>query len=265
MLSVSKVIVVLLLSALGAISSICAGAAVVYYKTQHLIDARDWIDHTETVLAALQSQNTRLERIDNNLQLYKVTGDESYLRSAHTAVAALEVGLLRLRELVKDNPSQAHHVEEQEQAIEVLSRSIDTAAAMRKMPEQAQRACQGIVSVMLEEERQLERQRTAESHVSLSQSLFSGIGYLVFSILVICVLFGFLLRDAVQRRDTRRSFHWQTWSWPRRLRSRRRVRERLHCWSMRETNYSCASRFGRLISRLCVTLKRCFREREERR
>ena len=113
-LSIRKVILLLICSALIAIASICAGAAVVYLKTQHFMEARDWVDHTQAVLTALQSQNQRLERIDSSMQLYRATHDELHIRTAHTAVAGLEVGVLRLRDLVKDNASQTRHIEEME-------------------------------------------------------------------------------------------------------------------------------------------------------
>ena len=198
-LSIRKVFLLLVFSGLAAIGAIGAGAVAVYLKTQHLMESRDWVDHSQAVLSTLQMQNQRLERVDSSLQLYRATGNELHLRTAHTAVAGLEVGVLRLRDLVKDNPSERRHIQDMDQAVEGLSQALDVAAAARKMPEQAQRGCQGIVSLMLEEERRLLQQRTDESRDSLSRSLFTGMIYLAFSILIVSVLFGFLLRDAMQR------------------------------------------------------------------
>ena len=57
----------------------CAGGFTVYTNTQHLIDTRNWLDHSHSVLTSLQMESQRLDRADYEAQLYTATGDPGLL------------------------------------------------------------------------------------------------------------------------------------------------------------------------------------------
>ncbi|NYF81251.1 diguanylate cyclase [Granulicella arctica] len=191
---------ILTISALTAVASICAGGLVVYARTQHLIETRNLMDHSQTILTALQTTAQRIERIDDTMQLYQAAGDPDRLQSARSTAATTDVSMLRLQELVQDNPSQTRHTHELTKAVQSLVKELNDTAT-RTVPERSLLECRNIVNIMQEEERRLFRQRSDESQNSLSRSLLSGAGYSSFSMLVVGLLFAFLFRDALNQRS----------------------------------------------------------------
>jgi diguanylate cyclase (GGDEF)-like protein len=184
-----------------SIVSIASGGLIVYTRTQHLIEARNWMDHSQTVLTSLQATGQRLERIDDTMQLYQVTGDAIRLETARRSAATADVSMIRLQELVKDNLSQTRHTQDLTKAFEALTKELNKDGAPRAVPERALRECRNTLNVMQEEERSLFRQREDDSQSSLSRSLISGAGYMGFSLLVVSLLFVFLFRDALHQRS----------------------------------------------------------------
>jgi diguanylate cyclase (GGDEF)-like protein len=164
-----------------------------------MIVVRNWLEHSHSILTNLQTTSQRLDRIDYSMQMYKVTKDEEDLRSAKSAAMAMHVGEGSLRNLLRDNPSQTHHADELETALHQLDRTIGSASESKTNAEEEIRECRRIVSVLQSEERDLLRQRSEESQTSGFRSLMSGAGYIGSSLIVVLVLFGFLLRDAMRR------------------------------------------------------------------
>ncbi len=185
--------------ALGAIAFTCGGGIFVYNNTQHMIEARDWLDHSHNVLTSLQVEQERLDRVGYSTQLYGATGDVSKLRSARSAAIAMHAGVLNLESLLRDNSSQMRHVQELDARVEDLSQALDAATQSNAVPEHQIEDCRRVIDVVLEEERSLLSQRSDESQKGRDLSLLSGAAFVVFSLLVLIVLFGFLLRDAIRR------------------------------------------------------------------
>jgi hypothetical protein len=97
----SRVIPLLLVCALGAIAFTCVGGFIVYSNTQHMIETRDWLDHSHNVLTSLQGQSQRLDSIDYEMQLYNATRDPSQLRAAQSAAVSMHAGVLNLGGLLR--------------------------------------------------------------------------------------------------------------------------------------------------------------------
>lgn len=173
---------------------------IVYSNTQHMIETRDWLDHSQSVLTSLQTELQRLDRITYGIQLYEATGDPVELRSAQSAAVALHAGVLNLETLMRDNASQEHHVHELDAKVDDLSHALDGVKTSNTVPEHQIQDTRRIVNALQEEERDLLRQRSDESQKGKDRSLLSGAGFLGFSLLVVISLFGFLLRDAIRRR-----------------------------------------------------------------
>jgi diguanylate cyclase (GGDEF)-like protein len=192
---------VLGICAVVSVVSIASGGLVVYTRTQHLIEARNWMDHSQTVLTSIQATTQRLERIDDTMLLYQATGDVLRLETARRSAATADVSMIRLQELVKDNLSQTRHTQDLTKDFEALTRELNSENASRAVPERILRECRNTLNVMQEEERSLFRQREDESQSSLSRSLLSGAGYMGFSLLVVILLFVFLFRDALHQRS----------------------------------------------------------------
>jgi diguanylate cyclase (GGDEF)-like protein len=196
-----KVIGLLILCALGAIAFTIGGGLVVNRNARHMIEMRDWIEHSQTVLTDSQAQTDRLNTVDYSLQLYDATGDSGRFASAQAAVTAMHLGQFQLRELVKDNPSQSRHVRELDEAIQTLLFAVNAAQQTRTVPESEIRDCKNIVNTMQQEESALLRARSDESQSSNRRGLVVDATYLGISLIIIIFLFAILVRDALQRRS----------------------------------------------------------------
>jgi diguanylate cyclase (GGDEF)-like protein len=186
--------------AFGAIAFTCAGGLIVYTNTQHLIASRNWLDHSQSVLNSLQLESQRLDRLTYDMRLYTATGNTDELDAAQSTIVGLRAGVLSLENLVRDNPSQTSQGKILDSKVQQLSQALDHAKALREIPEPQIQACRQSVSVLQEQERALLKQRSDDSANSRDRSLLSGLGFLIFSLIVVIALFGFLLRDAIRRR-----------------------------------------------------------------
>jgi diguanylate cyclase (GGDEF)-like protein len=199
-LKTSRVIPLLLVCALGAIAFTVAGGVTVYKNTQHLIEVRNWLDHSNSILTSLQMEMQRLDRLGYQVRLYDITGDDLERRASQTTASALHTGVLSLENLVKDNPSQVRHVQELDTKVAALSDALDKMDGPKSVPDHEIEETHRAISVLQVEERELVRQRADESENSRDRSVFSGAGFVGFSLLVVIILFTFLVRDAVRRR-----------------------------------------------------------------
>jgi diguanylate cyclase (GGDEF)-like protein len=199
-----RVIWLLVLCALGAIGFTCGGGLVVYRNTRHMIEMRDWVEHSQTVLTDFQTQTDRLNTIDYSLQLYDATGESNRFVSAQNAVAAMHLMQLQLQELVRDNPSQTRHVHELDEAIAKLSSAVNGAGGSKTVPEFEIQQCKSIVNIMRQEERGLLKARSDESQSSIYRGLVVDAVYLGISLVILILLFAVLVRDALLRRSFER-------------------------------------------------------------
>ena len=190
----------LIVCAVGAIAFTCVGGLTVYKNTQHLIEVRNWLDHSHSILTSLQTQTQRLDRLGYHVRLYEVTGDDLERRAAQTTGSAMHAGVLNLENLVKDNPSQTRLVQELDAKVTALTDALDKMDGPKATLDHQIEECRRVINVLQEEERELVRQRADESENSRDRSVFSGASFVGFSLLVVIVLFTFLMRDAVRRR-----------------------------------------------------------------
>jgi diguanylate cyclase (GGDEF)-like protein len=198
------VIPLLVLSAIGAFIFTVGGGLIVYSNTRHLIEIRNWLDHSQTVLSSIQTESQRLDRLDSDMELFQATGDPSYLRAAQSSVAAIQSGVVTLQNLFQDNPSQRRHADDLETSVVALAHAIETARQSRAIPDEQIQASHNVLNVIQQEERGLLHERSNESQDTSVRSLLAGAGYLGLLLLVLVVLFGFLIRDALRRRSFER-------------------------------------------------------------
>ena len=200
----SKVVPLLVVCALAAIAFTCAGGFTVYTNTQHLIETRNWLDHSHSILTSLQTESQRLDRADYEAQLYVATGDPGRLRAAQSNAIAMHAGVLSLENLAKDNPSQTRHAQELDAKVQDLWQALDGLKSSKAIPVREIQECRRVITVLQEEERDIQSQRADESQNSRDRSILSGAGFVGFSLLVIIVLFAFLLLDAMRRQTFER-------------------------------------------------------------
>ncbi|HZD48026.1 MAG TPA: diguanylate cyclase [Silvibacterium sp.] len=191
----------LILATIGA--SICVSVAgwLLYGSAQRLSLSRDWLEHSQSVLSDLEQQSQRLDRLESNLQLYLLTHDENNLRNGQSTVVSFYSGALHLQQVVNDNAAQVARAQELENNASLLVKTVDSFTTESPFPSKQLFACRQVLAVMQAAERELLTQRTATAKSNASQSLAISVSFTVLSLAVVLVLFGFLLRDALHRRQ----------------------------------------------------------------
>ncbi|MBV8438171.1 MAG: diguanylate cyclase [Silvibacterium sp.] len=190
----------LIMATIGA--SICVSMAGwrLYGSARQLSESREWLEHSQSVLFDLQQQSQRLDRIEANLQLYQLTRDDNDLRNGHSTVVSLYSGALHLQQEVADNPAQLSRAQNLEKQASLLVRTVDSFTTSSPFPSQQLFANRELLGVMQAAERELLATRTEAAKASASRSLLISVSFTGLSLIVILVLFGFLLRDALHRR-----------------------------------------------------------------
>lgn len=196
----SRAVSMLVLATIGV--SICVWAAgwLLYGAARRLNDSRDWLEHSQSIIADLQVEMQRLDRIEPNIQLYLLTHDENNLRNAQSNSVALYSNALHLHQLVSDDPSQSVHAQELVKQGAALVKTLDTLTPQSQFPSQQLLTLGEILSVMQAAEREVLTGRTEAAKLNASRSLLTSVSFTGLSLVVVIVLFGFLLRDALHRR-----------------------------------------------------------------
>jgi diguanylate cyclase (GGDEF)-like protein len=192
---------VTLLSVAAAVTLVfnLAAGALVYGNTQRLIAAGNWEQHTQEVLATLQHVALLVERIDYRLHLYKLTGNEEQLSRARASANQLETTAVRVRTLVADNTTQAGNMQNLAACSADENHVVDVFTAQSQFPDALTQRCQQTVGLMLDNEQWLLKARSSTTERSSFLSISTQVSFVVFSLVMMVVLFGFLLRDALRR------------------------------------------------------------------
>ena len=190
----------LILATIGAVICVSVAGWLLYNSAKQVSDSRDALERSQSVLYDLQQQSQRLDRIESNLQLYLLTRDEADLRSSHSAVVAFYSGALHLEQQVADNAAQLPHAQNLEKQASLLLKSVDSFTQSSPLPSQELFACRDVVGIMQAAEHELLSRRTDATRFTGSRILLISLGFTGLSMIVILVLFGLLLRDALHRR-----------------------------------------------------------------
>ena len=189
----------LILATIGAVTCVSVAGWLLYGSAQRLSESRESLEHSQSVLYDLQ-QDQRLDRIESNLQLSLLTRDDNDLRNGHTTVVAFFSGALHLQQEVADNPAQLGPAQNLEKQASLLVKTVDTFSTDSPLPSQQLFACRDVVGMMQAAEREVLAKRTEAAKSNASRSLVIDVSFTGLSLIVILVLFGFLLRDALHRR-----------------------------------------------------------------
>ena len=190
----------LILATIGAVLCVSIAGWLLYGSARRLSESRDWLEHSQSVLSDIQQQTQRLDRIEAALQLYLLTRDDNTLRSVHGTVVAFYSGTLHLQQEVTDNPAQLARAQDVEKQASLLVKTVDSFTTTSPFPSQQLFAFREVLGIMQTAERDLLAKRTEASKSNASRSLLISISFTGLSLIVILVLFGFLLRDALHRR-----------------------------------------------------------------
>jgi len=189
----------IVLAALGSVLFIAGSAFFLFRNTQSLISAARWAEHTQEVLLSIQSASDLTQRIESGGRFYRVTQDEIQLSNSRRNAIQLSTRVTRLRNLITDNTSQASNLSELDSCSTALVHDLNTNPPDLLHVDAHVLHCQQILSLMALQEQGLLKQRDeATQHRSQISTITEfALAGICFSTLI--VLFGLLLRDAIQR------------------------------------------------------------------
>jgi diguanylate cyclase (GGDEF)-like protein/PAS domain S-box-containing protein len=186
-----------------------------YVSGRRYLNALRWVEHTHAVSHALEALYSQMVTLESETRGYLITGDAALLANTTRAGAVVSENLGRVRELVRDNPSQVARTVRLEQSVRDKLALMTETAALREQGarlEAEQRTAsqrgkalmaqiQFMVGEMDQEEQRLLEQRQQDAEQTQCETVGAiGAGALT---LVLVLAFGFVAiqRDARERRD----------------------------------------------------------------
>ncbi|HEY6447761.1 MAG TPA: diguanylate cyclase [Acidobacteriaceae bacterium] len=190
----SLIAVVLALVCLGSIV-----AWVIYADAHNSVSPSESVTTTRDILLDLAGVSQQLDRVELDVRLYRVTEEEDHLRAAQTATVALNTIVERLKEEVSGDP------DEERRAADLQTAELALTAGVSKMfggsaPVRDQvLVCRRIANLMQDEERRLLKAGEADEERNDLYGLARRTSVIVVGAGLILILFGFLVRDIIQR------------------------------------------------------------------
>jgi len=194
--SISLIIVAAVAAALFTL----AAGGLLYQSTNRLISSAHWVEHTQDVITSLQSSTQFVERIESSSRLFLSTKDEDQFNAARAGVLRLEVTAAHFKGQIADNPSQFENAVQLEQCAASLTKALDNLTSSKILPRDQIFRCRQTINLASEQEKKLLSERTEASRAEASLSLTTDLAFAGISLVSLCLLFAFLLRDAFQRR-----------------------------------------------------------------
>jgi diguanylate cyclase (GGDEF)-like protein len=195
-------IAMLVMAAAGVVLFTAAAGLLAYLNTQRLITSANWVQHTQDVLSSLQRASLLNERVEYRTQLYEMGGDESNLERARTSVNLLATSVAHIRSLVDDNPEQVRSAQDLAAATDELTRALNGFNRQSPIPVRQVQRFQQIIALMTDREQLLLHDRDLRTQRRSFTSIWTEIAAVCVFLLIQVVLFGLLMRDAVQRQRT---------------------------------------------------------------
>jgi diguanylate cyclase (GGDEF)-like protein len=184
-----------------ATTTICLGsivAMVIYADAHDSIAAQNLVTHTQEVRLSLATTSAQLDSIEMNGELYLATGDKAHLHTAQDATVVLNSLVARLQALVESNPQQETQTKRLRIVSATLAQDVDALTARRDLVGRDVVACRRILGLMEDQEGILLEQRGAQARRENYDSMVRRAIVIVVGTILILVLFGFLIRDAVR-------------------------------------------------------------------
>jgi diguanylate cyclase (GGDEF)-like protein len=195
----NSAVALLITAATGAVCFMILAGALVYGNTRSLISSGEWVLHTQEVLASLQRVSLLSERIEYRCRLYNLTGNEEQLTRARASANQLDTTLAHLRGLLADSDYQMRNLQALAGNAQYVERILNDFTVKSELPAIRLQQIQQSIGLMTDHEQSLLQERSKGSQRSSFASISTQVGFVGLSLVSLVVLFGFLLRDAVQR------------------------------------------------------------------
>jgi diguanylate cyclase (GGDEF)-like protein len=189
----------ILLAAFGSVLFIAGGGFFLFRNTQSLISAGRWVEHTQQVLLSIQGASDMAQRIESGGRFYKVTQDEVQLGASRRYAIQLRTRTARLRDLVSDNPQQAHNLDELEACTSALLHDLSSDPPDVAHADAHTLHCQQILSLMSAQESELLRERDDTTRHRSQVATITELSLAALCLSVLLALFALMLRDAIVR------------------------------------------------------------------
>jgi diguanylate cyclase (GGDEF)-like protein len=174
-------------------------ALVIHAETHSAMSPENPVTHTQDVLLNLSGVAQQIDRVDLNAQLYRQTGNADDLKAAQAATVTMNALLLRLQQLLRDDPP------EERRATDLTNAAVDLTAAVNRVRPQAAAIrdevviCRRVYNELREEEETLLAHRQEDLQRASLYDLARRIVVIAISTAIILTLFALLMRDALQR------------------------------------------------------------------
>jgi diguanylate cyclase (GGDEF)-like protein len=202
----------LILAASCAIVLTLGAGALLDVKINRLLEARNWSERSLQVQSTLQVLQARLDRFDAIAHLYLLDRAAGTLRETQNLSVSIESTVRHIANLVADNPTQSDDALRLDRCAVAL---VETARALEApgaaLPANAQFSCRELVSLMQEHERGLAEARSKSSERDKVSLVVVGLSLACFFVLLVIVLFGVLVRDALFRRRAQEELARSNW------------------------------------------------------
>lgn len=184
-----------------AATAICLGSIVammIYADAHDTVTAQNLVAHTQEVRLTLAAASEQLDRIELNAELYSYVGDKGHLGAAEQASVSLDSLAARLKVLVVPTSEQEQETVQLQAAAATLALRVDGLKNHWYSVESDVVACRRILTVLQEQEGVLLEQRDAAARRENLNAMIRRAIVIVVGTILILVLFGFLIRDAVR-------------------------------------------------------------------
>lgn len=194
----------LILAAVTSCVMVLVAGFLIYSNTQALSSIKDSVAHTQELLTLLQSTSQQADRVEFGTRIYALNKDENKRDMARISAFEMEAGARQLKSLVADNSQQTQNVENLTTYIQTLNSDIQKMSAQDQPPAESLLRCRETLKLMTEQEQMLLKQRNQSSEHRYIISLTTEWAFVGFFLIKVLALFGFLLREALLRRNIAR-------------------------------------------------------------
>jgi len=170
----------------------------IYADAHDSVTAQNLVAHTQEVRLTLAGASDQLDRIELNAELYSYVGDKGHLRAAEEASATLGSQVARLNALVLPNSPQQQEAQKLQAAAAALTGRVDGLKTHWYSTGNEVAACRRILTVLQGQESVLLEERDAAAQRENLNDMVRRAIVIVTGAVLILVLFGFLIRDALR-------------------------------------------------------------------
>lgn len=196
-----------------------AATALFYFRTQRFLETNRQIEHTHQVVEEIDGMMWALQDAETGMRGYVIPGEDDFLARYSAALNQIQPRFDKVRELTRDNPRQQERLKQLAPSIEEKVSFTKQVVEIRKNGDfvSAQNLVSGgkgesemtiirmMVDEMINEEKNLLRERNEELAARENNALFAACGLGAFILVSFFIGFFVIRRDMIQRQKVEKS------------------------------------------------------------